>query len=94
MLNDKSVASSEAAISLLLRYSVPVFFRAANGVAPPTIAWQVTRGNNSYAIRAANHGDARLRVSQISLATPGGDPVALNGGLVGYVLGGSPAAAA
>jgi fimbrial chaperone protein len=80
---------AEASVSLLLRYSVPVFFRAARNVAPAALAWRVSRGDGAYVIHASNRGEARIRVSEMSLVPAAGKPVALSGGLVGYVLGGS-----
>lgn len=77
---------SQSGINILLRQSIPVFFRAA----------QLTRGNIAWALRlqagrllvdGRNNGDERLRVASLRLRDSAGRTAAFGDGLVGYVLG-------
>ncbi|MEJ0013006.1 MAG: molecular chaperone [Bauldia sp.] len=79
--------ATEDSITLLLRYSIPVFFAAA-GAAAPSVVWSVASSDGHLLVRATNRGAARLRISQLSIGTKEKTHT-LVGGLAGYVLGGS-----
>lgn len=74
-------------IKLVVRQSIPVFFRAADSSAPQ-ITWTVERGAKGTVLKARNEGSSRLRIVNLS-ATQNGKSLVKRNGLVGYVLGGS-----
>ena len=77
-------------ISFVLRYSIPVFFnsREEHGA---SLSWAVeTKGKQAY-LTIANAGDAHVRLSGLSMKTPGGKDINFGPGLTGYVLANSTA---
>jgi fimbrial chaperone protein len=80
--------SKGATIKILVRHSIPVFF-AAPERRSSAVAWSVQRQGNQLVVSAHNSGEARLRVSALSVRDSGGRTVSFGSGLVGYVLGGS-----
>lgn len=74
-------------VVLVVRYSIPVFFRDQNA-APPKVVWGVSRAKGSLMLTARNTGDMRLRLAEVQL-TQGGQVLGKREGLVGYVLGGA-----
>lgn len=74
-------------IVLVVRYSIPVFFRGQDAT-PPKVAWGVASKKGSLQLTARNMGDTRLRLAEVQL-TQGGRVVGAREGLVGYVLGGA-----
>jgi fimbrial chaperone protein len=75
-----------ATIKILVRHSIPVFF-AASERRSSSVAWSVHKRGNNLVVSAENRGDARLRVSAMSVRDSGGRTVSFGNGLVGYVLG-------
>lgn len=76
------------AINLVVRYSIPVFFTAADAAAP-RLTWSVeSRGGRSIAV-ARNAGGRRLRLSALHISDAAGHAVSYGDGLAGYVLAGS-----
>jgi fimbrial chaperone protein len=80
--------SKAATIKILVRHSIPVFFAAPERRAS-SVAWSVRKRGNQLVVSAQNSGEARLRVSALSIRDSGGRTVSFGNGLVGYVLGGS-----
>ena len=75
------------AISLVLRYSVPVFFSSPDA-SPAKLVWTVTRNaGGRLVVTAQNTGDRRLRIAALKLTDAKGTQVSFGGGLIGYALG-------
>ncbi len=74
------------AVNLMVRYSIPVFFGAANKK-NPALAWSVATSGNKVTLTAANTGDRRLRISALSLHDGSGKTLSFGNGLTGYALG-------
>lgn len=75
------------AVNLVVRHSIPVFFRAVEA-SSPDVAWSVGGAKGGLVLTARNTGATRLKISDLMLSQ-GGKAVANRKGLVGYVLGGS-----
>jgi len=73
-------------VNLMMRYSIPVFFGAANKK-NPTVAWSVATKGNNVTLTANNTGDRRLRISALSLRNDSGKTLSFGNGLAGYALG-------
>jgi fimbrial chaperone protein len=76
------------AVALVVRYSIPVFFTAADARAPH-LGWSVERKDGRVSLVARNDGTRRLRLSDLSVSDGAGHRVSFGPGLAGYVLGGS-----
>ncbi|WP_177176667.1 fimbrial biogenesis chaperone [Faunimonas pinastri] len=74
-------------VSLLVRYSVPVFFGPDTGAAD--VKWTATRAGGGIAVTAINTGTKRARIVDLSVEDGGGHVVAERRGLAGYVLAGA-----
>ncbi|RWM24954.1 molecular chaperone [Mesorhizobium sp.] len=74
-------------VTLVLRYSVPVFFRNPDAKGPD-VSFSLSRTGRSFVLTARNDGESRLRLSNVNL-TQGGKKLGSRNGLVGYVLGGA-----
>jgi len=74
------------AVNLMVRYSIPVFFGAANKK-NPTLAWSVAVKGDKVTLAAHNTGDRRLRISALTLKDANGRSISLGNGLAGYALG-------
>ncbi len=77
-------------VKLVVRHSIPVFISPenANDAQP---AWSVTPKGNAYQVTVSNKGSKRLRIANLKLLSSNGQAIALQQGLVGYVLGKSGA---
>jgi fimbrial chaperone protein len=73
-------------VNLVLRYSVPVFFRSPD-VGPAQVSWTIGRTGNALAVTAKNAGQQRLKIADLKLMDGPGQSITLGKGLVGYVLG-------
>jgi fimbrial chaperone protein len=73
-------------VNILIRQSIPVFFRA-RGITRPDVKWSYRIEKNSVEVFATNHGDDRLRVASLRLRDNFGNEISFGNGLVGYVLG-------
>ena len=78
--------TGRAQVSMLLRQVLPVFVGNPDA-AKPEIAWRLARTPHGTVLRASNSGDRHIRIAKIVLESPGHRPVAMGGGLLGYVLG-------
>src|SRR5262245_40618638 len=74
------------AVNLMVRYSIPVFFGAAD-MKNPTVAWSVATNGDKITLTARNSGDRRLRISALSLRDASGKSLSFGNGLAGYALG-------
>ncbi len=73
-------------INMLIRQSIPVFFRARL-LAPGPVSWSVTRTSDRLLVTASNAGDERVRVSSLRLRDAADRSATFGSGLAGYVLG-------
>jgi fimbrial chaperone protein len=77
---------SQSGINILIRQSIPVFFRAAQ-ITRPNVSWALRLEGGRLLITAANSGDDRLRIAALKLRDQAGTTASFGNGLVGYVLG-------
>ena len=75
-----------AAIRMVLRYSIPVFFEPA-GYRNPQVSWSIRQQGGRAFVSATNSGDRRVRISRLRLQDAKGTTVSFGDGLTGYVLG-------
>lgn len=75
-------------VSLVVRYSIPVFFYPRNS-AEAQLSWRVEKVGGRNFIAATNAGDQHIRLADVRLRSAGGKSASLGKGLVGYVLGGA-----
>ena len=73
-------------VNLMVRYSIPVFFGAANKKIP-SVAWSVAASGDKVTLTARNSGDRRLRISALNLKDASGKSLSFGSGLAGYALG-------
>ncbi len=74
------------AVTLVLRYSIPVFFYPRDA-AEARLTWAVEqRGGRAY-VSVTNGGDRHVRVSTLKLSDGNGANASFGNGLTGYVLG-------
>ncbi len=74
------------AINLLLRHSIPVFFRGPQ-VNVPSVAWTLKYEADKLVVVATNSGDERLRIASLRLRDTAGTTISFGSGLIGYALG-------
>jgi fimbrial chaperone protein len=74
------------AINLLIRHSIPVFFRNPQ-LSASNVAWSLGYEGDKLVVIANNSGDERLRIASLRLRDAAGATVAFGNGLVGYALG-------
>lgn len=75
------------AVNLVVRHSIPVFFRAPDA-APARVALGLVRMDGQLLLVARNQGASRLRLADVVLLS-GAGVVGRDEGLTGYVLGGA-----
>ena len=73
-------------VNLLVRYSIPVFFGAADKKSP-AVAWSLTKKGDKVTLIAHNSGDRRLRISALNVRDARGKTISFGAGLAGYALG-------
>jgi len=73
-------------VSLLIRQSIPAFFRARE-LSLPAVTWSMSYDAGKLVVMASNTGDERLRIASLRLRDSSGGIVSFGNGLVGYVLG-------
>lgn len=82
----------QTGVRYVLRYSIPVFIEPANPLDAATIAaslrWSLAREGTGIALQVQNTGPVHAQLSDVSLLPPGGAPIAVSAGLLGYVLPG------
>jgi fimbrial chaperone protein len=73
-------------VNILIRQSIPVFFRAKR-LTRANVSWTYRIEGNQVEVFATNTGDDRLRVASLRLHDKFGKEILFGNGLVGYVLG-------
>jgi fimbrial chaperone protein len=76
----------QSGVNILIRQSIPVFFRASQ-ITRPSVSWALHLQAGRLLITAANSGDERLRIASLELRDEAGTTASFGNGLVGYVLG-------
>ncbi|MBY0611111.1 MAG: molecular chaperone [Beijerinckiaceae bacterium] len=74
------------AVNLLIRQSIPVFFRDPR-ITASKVTWSVRRQGQAVALAAENSGDERVRIAALNLKDASGRTLSFGKGLIGYVLG-------
>ena len=75
-------------INMVIRHSVPLFFRAPEATAPD-LSWSVRKNKDHLETLVANQGDRHVRLAGLKLADKAGVSYSYGPGLTGYVLGNS-----
>ena len=73
-------------VNVVLRYSMPVFFRNSDAERPQ-VSWTVRQTGKAVVVTAKNAGQQRLKIADLKLTDGAGKSITLGKGLVGYVLG-------
>jgi fimbrial chaperone protein len=81
-----SAARRNRVVTLVLRYSIPVFFYPRDA-AEAKLAWSVEQRSGRVYVSATNDGDRHVRISALKLRDDGGTVASFGSGLIGYVLG-------
>jgi fimbrial chaperone protein len=76
---------SNGNVSVLLRYSVPVFVTNPEA-SPASMSWRLERRPGGLVLAGDNQGEQRMRIANLHISTPDGRIVPLRTGLLGYVL--------
>lgn len=81
---------SAGGLSYVLRHSLPVFLLPA-GAAPsaPQLAWSLGTEQGKAVLQVTNQGGTHAQISRVQFTPAGAQPVAVNPGLMGYVLPGA-----
>lgn len=82
----KPPKAAKVGVGISLRYSVPVFFAAADASAD--LKWQASVSGGKLRISAANAGTMHVRLADLSISAKG-KTINVAPGLAGYVLGNS-----
>jgi fimbrial chaperone protein len=82
----RSGKQRNTSLNLLIRQSIPVFFRQ-RVLDVPEVAWSIGYDKGKLIVTASNTGDERLRIASLRLKDSSGATVAFGNGLLGYVLG-------
>jgi fimbrial chaperone protein len=77
---------SARSINILIRQSIPVFFRAVQ-LTRADVSWSLAYEGGKLVVTASNSGDERLRIASLRLRDATGATINFGDGLVGYVLG-------
>ena len=81
-----SRVNAPSAVRLLIRQSIPAFFRAQR-LAPAHVDWSLRREGRRLFVTAANSGDEHLRIAFLRLQDAAGRSISFGNGLAGYALG-------
>jgi fimbrial chaperone protein len=73
-------------VRFAMRYSIPVFFRAA-AVSNANVAWSMATKGSGAVLTASNSGGRRMRVANLKLVDGSGAALVQRPGLFGYALG-------
>lgn len=79
---------NQAGVNILVRQSIPVFFRARQ-LSRANVSWSLRLEGSRLLIIGTNSGDERMRIASLHLRDAAGRTALFGNGLVGYVLGGS-----
>ncbi len=82
----------QTGVQYVLRYSIPVFVEPAGnppaGITAGSLRWSLEQANGHAVLQIHNAGSRHARISAVTLLPPGGTPVEVTAGLLGYVLPG------
>lgn len=81
-----AAAKASGTVNLLVRHSVPVFFRSASASAP-SMTWNIAKKGGRLVVEGHNNGERRVRVAKLKAEDGSGNAVSYGDGLNGYVLG-------
>lgn len=93
----QSTTSTPTGLTVLVRYSIPLFVKPAGNKSTPAIqptnlsqvqAQLVAGKNGQSVLQVKNEGSGHLRISHLSTLKSDGSKHSLSGGLLGYVLAG------
>ena len=73
-------------INLLVRQSIPVFFRARQ-ILTAVVSWSLAYDGDKLIVTARNDGEERLRIASLQLRNSAGKTINFGNGLLGYALG-------
>jgi fimbrial chaperone protein len=73
-------------VNLVIRHSIPVFFRAGDERGP-AVGWSTVKTKQGLRLTARNDGDHRLRLANLVVKAASGKVLRKVDGLAGYVLG-------
>ena len=79
-------AERTGVVSLVLRYSIPVFFYSGTA-AEAKLTWSLERRGGQIYVSATNAGDRHSRISALKIRDEKGSTVSFGNGLTGYALG-------
>ena len=79
-------AHTSKVVTLLMRYSIPVFFYPATA-SDGKLLWSIEERDGRVFVSATNTGDRHVRVSALKLQGESGSAISFGDGLVGYVFG-------
>jgi fimbrial chaperone protein len=74
-------------VALIVRHLIPAFFKNPD-TSSPNVSWSLKRSKSGIVLSARNTGQARLRISDLTLKS-GNRAISRKNGLLGYVLGGA-----
>jgi len=81
-----AVGSQNRSVNVLIRQSIPVFFRLRD-LRPASVSWTVRHEANKLVLTASNAGSQHLRIASLRLRNSAGTTISYGNGLAGYVLG-------
>jgi fimbrial chaperone protein len=82
----KAPSAKASGVTVLLRYSVPVFFYSPEASAS-SLNWSLERRGGHAYLSATNAGDAHARIASLKIVNGSNAVVSYGDGLAGYVLG-------
>lgn len=85
-LPDPQRQRQAGAVNILVRQSIPVFFRASQ-LTKADVSWSLARQGGSLVVTVSNGGDERLRIASLRLRDAAGATIDFGNGLLGYSLG-------
>ncbi|WP_050043849.1 molecular chaperone [Bradyrhizobium sp. LTSPM299] len=81
-----AVRQQNRSVNVLIRQSIPVFFRARE-FRPASVSWTLRREANKLVLTASNAGSEHLRIASLRVRNSAGATISYGNGLAGYVLG-------
>jgi fimbrial chaperone protein len=78
--------SQSRSVNLLVRQSIPAFFRGRE-ISRPQVSWSLRTEAGQLTVVTHNAGDERLRIANLRLKDSSGATLSFGNGLLGYVLG-------
>jgi fimbrial chaperone protein len=79
-------ARQDRVVTLVMRYSIPVFFYPRDST-DAKLAWSIEQRGQRVYVSATNAGDRHARISALTLHDGSGPTISFGNGLTGYVLG-------